>query len=122
MGETATLASGDQVTVYSYTSSVAPPNQFSTPKPGNEFSVIDAEACAGNASMSINPQSFGLQMPDNSRLDPAFTSAVEPRLNLSNLAPGDCARGYVTFETPQGQAPDFVLFEQSNAPPVKWSV
>jgi hypothetical protein len=123
MGETATLANGDhQVTVYSYTSSVAPANQFSTPKPGNEFSVIDAEGCAGNAQMSLNPQSFGLQMPDNSRLDPAFSSAVEPRLNLTNLGTGDCARGYVTFETPQRQTPSFVLFEQPSAPPVKWAV
>jgi hypothetical protein len=122
VGETATLADGATVTVYSYTPSVPPSNQFSKPKSGNEFSVIDAETCAGNAAMSLNPQSFGLQMPDNSRLDPAFSSAVEPRLNLTNLGTGDCARGYVTFETPQGQTPSFVLFEQPNAPPVKWAV
>ena len=121
MGETATLASGDQITVYSYTSSVASNNQFLTPKSGNEFSVIDAEACAGTAQMSINPFSFGLQMPDNSRVNSGI-SALDPSLHAASLAPGDCARGYVTFEIPQGQAPNFVLFDQSNAPPVKWSV
>ncbi len=122
VGETATLATGDTVTVYSYTPSVPPPSQSSQPKSGSEFSVIDAEACAGDTATTINPQSFALQMPDNSRLDPTFGSAVEPPLNVTNLGAGDCVRGYVTFETPQGQTPSFVLFEQTNVPPVKWAV
>ena len=122
VGETATLANGAKVIVYSYKPSVPPSNQFSKPESGSEFSVIDVGACAGNAATSINPYSFALQMPDNSRLDPAFVSAVEPRLNLTNLSAGDCVRGYVTFETPQGQTPSFVLFEQPLAPAVKWAV
>jgi hypothetical protein len=61
-------------------------------------------------------------MPDDTRLQTALATAIEPALPLSNLAPGDCVRGYVTFEPPQGESPKFVLFEQSTAPPIKWAI
>src|SRR5215216_2055903 len=105
VGDTATVASGDEVTVYSYTSSLTPANQFTKPKPGNEFSAIEVQACAGDNETTINPANFSLQMPNDSRLQTAFATAIEPNLPLSNLASGDCVRGYVTFETPQGESP-----------------
>ncbi len=138
MGETATLSSGDTVTVYSYESplSIDGPLQ---PESGSELSAIDAEFCAGpnataGASRIQNPLNFSLLMPDNSpilvngRALVIVGSSLPPLLpsGSSLIEDGDCVRGYVGFEEPQGQEPKFVLYEDVERPdssePVRWAV
>jgi Domain of unknown function (DUF4352) len=123
VGDTANLPSG-QVTVYSFDSPVEASNQLTKPDPGFEFSVIDAEFCADPKlkDTSVNPASFTLQMPDNTSMQPK-NEAREPALQMAELSPDACARGFVTFQTPQGVRPKFVIFyPPGEEQPIKWAV
>ena len=129
IGETATLRYADTSTVYSYVSPAQSANEFRQPKAGYQFAVIDVETCAGSVEvtdptgstqLNINPFQFSLQMPDNTRIQPNLFAAPEPTLPSANLSAGDCVRGNVSFEVPQGQTPTFVL--QEAVPPAKWAI
>jgi len=107
------------VTVYAYENPASPPN--AAPRPGDVFADIDAEGCAGpNAgpNAGIAPQAFRLQI-DQSAYYPVGTSK-EPALRATKLAPGQCGRGWVTFEIPQGARPQYALFEGSKV--VAWQL
>ena len=125
LGDTATFRLGDKVTVYSYTSPVQPTNPgVWTPKPGTQYAAIDVEGCTGTEpgensnTMAFNPFFFSLQMPDNTRIQPTV-GVVEPALNAAELPLGECLRGNVSFEVPQGQPPSYVVL---NNPPAKWAI
>jgi len=36
----------------------------------------------------------------------------EPALQSMNPLPGECGRGFVTFQTPTGERPELVLYEE----------
>jgi hypothetical protein len=59
-------------------------------------------------------------MPDNTRIRPA-PGWFKPDLNLTQLQSGECARGNVTFEVPQGQPPSAVYYG-SGQDTAKWNV
>jgi hypothetical protein len=108
--------------MYQYYGQVPAQNEFMRPKGVMEFGAIDVEGCANDdaQSFSLNPFYFNLQMPDNTRSESTMPAA-EPELNHTELAPGECVRGYVTFEVPQGQTPIAIYFkpmggESSRAP------
>jgi hypothetical protein len=124
MGETATFRLGDEVTVYDYGSPVQSDNEFIQPKSGNQFAVIDVQGCTGTEPgtnsdvMTFGPFLFALQMLDNTRIQPTV-SPIEPALPTANLPLGECLRGNVGFEVPQGQTPSYVLLTD---PPTKWTL
>jgi hypothetical protein len=130
LGETATFRYGDTTTVYSYVSPDPSANEFIQPKAGNQFAVIDVEICAGsgedigpsgrNTQLSINPFQFSLQMPDNTRIEPTLLASPDPALPAANLSAGECVRGNLGFEVPQGETPNFVL--QEGTPSAKWAL
>ncbi len=129
VGDTGTFQYGDTTTIYSYASPVQPDNPAVQPKAGNQFAVIDVEGCAGpvevtgpdgNTQLMFDPFSFVLQMPDNTRLQ-STVPAVDPALNAVNLSAGDCVRGNVTFEVPQGQTPSYVV-QEPTTPPARWAI
>lgn len=100
------------VIVYAYENPVSSPG--ATPRPGNVFADIDAEGCAGadaGPNAGVGPQAFRLQV-GQSAYYPVGTSK-EPALRATKLAAGQCARGWVTFELPQGAKPQYALFEGS---------
>jgi hypothetical protein len=71
---------------------------------------------------NINPVRFALQMTDNSRLDPKF-GPMKPELALVELLPGDCTRGYLKYEVPQGQTPKAVIYAYTaGQPAARWNV
>jgi hypothetical protein len=118
IGDTATFANGSSVTLYSYTSPVQSDNPLKQPQAGNQFAVIDVEGCADNTEVTnesgeaqefvFNPFFFTLEMPDGTRLQRTI-SVVEPALSAVNIQAGDCVRGSVTFEVPQGVTPGYVV-------------
>lgn len=117
-GEGIAFPSGFEVTVHSYSSPVkAEGNEYWRWKPdeGKRFAVVDVEGCAGNnlgdEERYLNPFDFSLQMPDNTRIVPTM-SVVDPALGHTDLLPGDCVRGLVTFQVPKGQRPSHVRFDQ----------
>lgn len=88
--------------------------------------MIDVEGCAGptddtSGLRAINPFDFELQMPDHTRIQ-ADVPVREPALNYVDLAlAGDCARGFITYQVPQGQRPIFIENTLTN-PKVRWIV
>jgi len=107
------------VVVYTYESPVSPAG--ATPAPGDVFADIDAEGCAGaNAgpNTGIGPQAFYLQI-GQSAYHPVGTSK-EPALRPTRLAAGQCARGWVTFEIPDGAKPQYAIFNSSKV--VAWQI
>lgn len=123
IGDPATTANGNTITVYSYE---APATIFDPP-PGKVLAAIDVEGCTRpdlEGTVTIGPIDFQLQMPDNTRRDPF--SLKEPALHETALAAGDCVRGFMTFEVPEGVTPLFVIFNPrallGNPVPIKWAV
>jgi hypothetical protein len=55
-------------------------------------------------------------MPDGTRLQPEEfgekSKIREPALESMNPGPGECGRGFVTFQTPTGERPDLVLYDE----------
>ncbi len=120
VGQTARTSAGNEVTVHSYVA-VAPTDTFQ-PEPGFELHAADVEGCAGadiEGSAGFNPFDFALQMPDNTRLQ-SDIGVKEPPLNDTTLTPGDCVRGWVTFQVPEGETPTNVIYTASSI--IKWAV
>lgn len=120
VGDTAVTAAGNEITVHSY--EYVPPSDIWQPEPGFRFAAIDVEGCAApdlEGSAGLNPFDFSLQMPDNTRLETDI-GVKEPTLNDTTLPPGDCVRGWVTYQVPEGQTPTSVIFTASSI--IKWAV
>ncbi len=120
VGDTAVTQAGNEITVHSYER--VPPDDTFQPEPGFEFAAADVEGCAAEdieGSAGLNPLDFALQMPDNTRLQ-ADIGVKEPPLNDTTLPPGDCVRGFVTFQVPEGQKPTNVIYTASSI--IKWAV
>lgn len=120
VGDTALTESGNQITVHSFED--VPPTDVWQPEPGFEFVAADVEGCANvnaESAASLNPYDFQLQMPDNTRLD-SDVGVREPPLNDTTLPPGECVRGYVTYQVPEGETPTDVIFTGSSI--IEWAV
>lgn len=86
-------------------------DQYITPEPGNIYIAFDVEGCANSTeAATLNPNYFRVQMPDSSRIN-SYIGIREPALNHTELVPGDCVRGWVTFEVPEAQRPTSINFE-----------
>lgn len=124
MGSTLTITPGDhKVTVYTYKAPVTSDNRFTQPKAGFIFAAVDIQQCAGSGGDRFGPNRFDweLAMPDNTRLK-AGSTVVEPQLGSSPLAPGDCIRGWVSFEVPTGDTPRHVVYNEVTTGGAKWRV
>ena len=126
-----TNESGNKLSVYSYESPIT--LEGSEPDPGFEFSAIDAEACNGPSEgrdlMQVGPNAFVLRLPDGTRVKPEVfadkdATVKQPALQSMEVR-GACDRGFVTFQTPRGERPDLVIFEESfttEAQPIEWRI
>ncbi len=135
VGDTATTTEdGNTLTVFSYESPL-PPTNSSEPGPDSEFSAIEVEGCASSSSgrdlMHVGSPAFVLQMPDGDRILPVKeaqeTEVKEAVLETMDPVPGQCERGFVVFQTPRGERPEFVVFEEQfkaerEAPSIRWAV
>lgn len=132
VGDTATTAdNGTTMTVLSYE---AAPLRVEGAKPdrGSEYSAIEVEGCAGpssaNSLMNVGPNAFVLRLPDGARVHSEGFSGdakvKQPALRSMNPLPGECDRGFVTFQTPGGEKPKLVLFEEefASAATIAWKV
>ena len=66
--------------------------------------------------MHIGPGAFALRLQDGTVLQPEEfgegAKVKEPALQSMNPLPGECGRGFVTFQTPTGERPALVLYEE----------
>jgi hypothetical protein len=108
------------VVVYSYIPLAAGPSGPS-PAPGDTFGAADIEACAGptaDANTGISTARFHLQIGKFTLR--ASAPAKQPALVDAVLAPNQCARGWLTFELPQGTKPGFIVFQSTKV--IGWRI
>ncbi len=119
LGDTATTAdNGTTLAVLSYESPVTV--KGAKPDRGFGFSGIEVKGCAGpdseNSLMHIGPGAFALRLQDGTVLQPEEfgedAKVKEPALQSMNPLPGECGRGFVTFQTPTGERPELVLYDE----------
>jgi hypothetical protein len=125
VGQSAKTVLGNTVTFLSWSPA---PQIGAKPTKGEEFSRIQVKWCA--AANLANPISateiasaWTLQMADSTAIS-AQTSPYSDQdlMGLVNTAvdPGQCLKGYVVFETPKGQTPQYAIF--SGAQTLRWTV
>lgn len=131
VGDTIVFPGGGKGTVYALDQAVQPPDKYTTPKQGFHFAAADVQQCAsptlaaGNI-VDVNPFNYQLQMADNTRLE-ADISVKEPALHDTKLGAGDCVRGWITYQVPDGGKIADVVFSAVGGPNnqpliVKWEV
>jgi hypothetical protein len=99
------------VVVHGYDPSV-PATAEVVPAEGLRFVAIDAEGCAGknaDENTGIDPVNFYLQIKSEPYY-PIDQVVREPALHKTVLAPGGCARGWITFQVPIGSKPQYAVF------------
>ena len=134
MGDTSTTTEdGNTLTVFAYESPLAPTNSPES-GPDSEFSAIEVEGCASSSSgrnlMHVGSPAFVLQKPSDRILpvkEAQETGVTEAVLETMDPVPGQCERGFVVFQTPRDERPEFVVFEEQfkaerEAPPKRWAV
>lgn len=98
------------------------PQSYMQPDAGNEFIAFDVEACSDTDEGDINPFDFQVEMPDHTRRQSTFAGR-EPALHSTGLIAGDCVRGWVSFETPAGIRPSFIVYSgEYGTKPFKWVI
>ena len=119
VGDTAPPAgNGTTLAVLSYRSLSAAGG--AKPDKGFEFSGIEVKGCAGpnseNSLMHIGPDAFSLRLSGGALVLPEHGGGKakirEPILRAMNPLPGECGRGFVAFQTPRGERPEIVLYEE----------
>lgn len=110
LGRRQTTAKGS-VVVYAYDRTVAATASRQPAVQGDIFIAFDIEGCAGpnaDKNTGVTPGLFYLQIGPYAYnpVDPV----QQPALHDTVLAPNRCARGWVTFEIPKAEKPQFILF------------
>ncbi|MGF1472746.1 MAG: hypothetical protein ACFB50_13535 [Rubrobacteraceae bacterium] len=122
VGETATLDNGNSVTVFSGELGVPPQESVYEARAGMDFYIIEAEVCVSGSNMEpeyFTPREFSLLNADTVRRMASVPTKL-PALRGSDVEPGECNRGYITFQVDEGEEPQRVVFEGSSA--VEWDL
>lgn len=71
-----------------------------SPESGTALVTIEVEACAAQrtADPSINPLDFSLALDNNTFAERLYKVQRQPTLHSATLVPGECLRGWITFE------------------------
>lgn len=123
LGTTFTVSPGDRkITAFAFRPSVTPTNSFFRPKAGMQYAAAEVQECAGPAGERFSPNRFDfeLAMTDNTRVDPGL-GVVDPELASSPLLPGDCIRGWISFEVLSTATVRHIVYSTGNAS-AKWRV
>lgn len=128
--EAVTNANGTTLAVLSYKSPLKVAG--ASPERGFAFSGIEVRGCAGPDSeqslMSLGPNAFVLRTTNGARIHPEGFSedakVKQPALESMNPFPGECDRGFVTFQTRRGERPELVVYEEEFVMknPVAWKI
>jgi len=120
MGMTVDTSKGS-VTVHAFEIPAGPGSE-GTPFAGDVFGAADVEACGGlkaDNTTGVTPGAFHLEI-GHFTVHPTTTDAKEPALGTTPLKAGQCVRGWITFEVPQGAKVAYVIFTGSKV--VAWRV
>lgn len=122
VGGTAKLKSGGSLTLVSSETGVPQDEAAYRPGRGMEFFIVGIEACVSESAdepVFFSPREFGLLGSDKVRRI-ATVPAKMPALRGARVSPGNCNKGYLTFQIEQGADPGSVLFEGSSV--VRWDL
>ncbi|MGB3635648.1 MAG: hypothetical protein WA982_16520 [Rubrobacteraceae bacterium] len=122
VGQTATLDSGNSVTVFSGQSGVPQEDSVYKPRAGMDFFVIEAEVCVPEDATEpsyFTPREFNLLNDDTVRRMASVPTQL-PALRGDSAEPGECNRGYITFQVEEGEEPQAVVYEGSSV--VEWEL
>jgi hypothetical protein len=120
VGATQATSKG-KVTVKGVQNNVVPDDEFSRPGANARLFAIDVEACATSDKLDISPGEFELQLDDNTRAERSIASH-KPELHSTTVAPGDCLRGFVTYDVPNGRTPTMVMSEDFSGTILRWKL
>jgi len=118
VGESADFADRT-VTVHAVPTPATTPEAVK-PKRGKQFAATDVEVCA-KEQIKENIFDFELETSDNARLR-GSTRGGQPPFGATDIAPGDCVRGYIIYEIPQEAAPTYVHYDGPQNEMARWEV
>jgi hypothetical protein len=122
LGTEVRTALGNTVTVDGFDPAVTSRNV--QPLSGRVFTAIDVGGCISSTSASAadgpGPAFFELVLADDSRSRALISGVRVPELRASRLAPGECIRGWISFEPPAGVKAVAVVFNASTL--VRWTI
>ena len=110
MGEQQLFKDGTKLTVYTYTESNLSA-RFAQPSAGYHWAAVDFQACAGNIQLSVNRLYLILSMQDNSRIQRDGNTTRTPELTSADLPAGECVRGWLTYQVPDGSKPVTIIWD-----------
>lgn len=71
---------------------------------------------------NATPSYFKLSMADNSAVTTGFRRFKHPAFVSGELLPGECRRGWIEFDTPEGSVARAVRFEPTTPDTVVWAL
>lgn len=106
LGQSQTTRAGVKATPFTLENPTSrePDSDFARYEDPRPWSVLDAELCAGSAELAKTGYGFTLTDAQNREyksLDSTL-QPFEPVIDGGDLAPNECARGFVNFEIPAG--------------------
>jgi len=118
--KTETFKIGDKVKLGDYVLTIkgvepcTSTNQFSQPKSGNKFVVIDiTQENQGEDPLNYNVWDYKLQDSEDFTYSTAMTTCKDPGFSSGALQTGQSTRGYITFEIPKENSPAKLIFTPS---------
>jgi hypothetical protein len=115
VGQIVTTNEGNKYTVFAVKDPAPAPNEFSAASAGNRLIATDVQVCAAphQSNVSYNEMYVNVVMADNTKAQSSF-AGIKPALGSgNNLATGQCARGWVTFEAANGLAVSAINMDTS---------
>ena len=97
LGETITLSDGSTAVVKSVVPNAPPLEEFFPPDPGRQYVRVEVEQSAGSVPRQVNPAYWYAAAEDNSTGEATFGGST---LASIQLAPGECAAGFVEIDLP----------------------
>lgn len=118
LGQRTTTREGNDVEVTAFVQPVSP--GVLQPDRGMEFAAAEARICAGpRGARRVTAESFRIEMADGTTRGRSFLGPKEPALTEARLGGGECVRGWVNFEVPEGERPAHVVFQGSSV--ARWN-
>jgi len=109
------------VTVHAVSTTPATTPETVKPRRAKQFAAADVEVCA-KEQIRENIFDFELGTSDNRRQLGSTRGAQPPFGATDNIAPGDCVRGYITYEIPQEATPTYVHYDGPQDERARWEV
>lgn len=111
IGKTVTYTDGFTVTINTVEDPVVAFGEAISPRASIVLTAIEVSACAGDKKAPINPFYFEVALDDNTRADITYSYAREPQLDATDIYPGECIHGWVTYERHWKPRPKYVIVD-----------